>query len=617
MPPHMEHAGNEGFQPSQEDRMSSLPGDLAGLVLAFRPLGVAFLTHCAILLLGGCGGGGGGDSIGPGPAPQSTPPVISFTEVSHTGEMTADGETYLNAGDTLAVELTFSKSIANPATVQFLDGTTNLGGAITATRNSNNTVHTATYRVADGDTVTSGNLKYDVTNESELTDSGGTALANQPATDIPNTAIDTTAPTVAGIAGPGSAHTGAFSVTVAFSEDVTGFDSVDDLLVTGGTAESPAPDGGSKRRYTANVMTAASAATVTVRIPAAAAADLAGNESAASAAGDTFSVSIGPPPAWKTVIPGGDTRCADGSEYRFFVRENDPARLLFYLQGGGACWSRSTCDPGSATYNRNLVDFESLNERRMQGIFDFSRDDNPFRYHSIVFVPYCTGDVHLGDNDRDYPGADGSSLKIYHRGFTNAMAAVDHAVELFDQLETIFVSGSSAGAIPSPYYAVKLAEHYPGVTVAQLGDGAGGYGRSDSQVDNWGTLPYLTQTPAFAHLTAASMDNQQLYIAAGKAYPEFRLARYDHEEDGTQRSFLALAGMAVASLRPSLIANNDDIREEITSFRAFIDCGNSHTSLASPRFHSATVCGTAFRDWVADLAGHEPVRDVTCGNCQE
>ena len=101
--------------------------------------------------------------------------------------------TYLNAGDTVAVELTFSESIANSATVQFLDGTTNLGGAITATRNSANTEHTATYTAVNGDTVASGSLKYDVTNESELTDSGGAALANRAAADISNTAIDTTA----------------------------------------------------------------------------------------------------------------------------------------------------------------------------------------------------------------------------------------------------------------------------------------------------------------------------------------------------------------------------------------------------------------------------------------
>ena len=582
----------------------------------------ALIPAClGALVLAACGGGGG-DSSGPPPTspppppPPNTAPTISSTEITYTGELLADGVTYLNAGDTVAVELTFSESIANSATVQFLDGTTSLGGAITATRNSANTEHTATYTVVAGNTVASGSLKYDVTNESELTDSAGTALADRAAADISNTAIDTTAPTVASIAGPGSVQLGAFEVTITFSEDVTGFDSAEDLLVTGGTAEGPAADSGSKTRYAATVTPAASAARVTVRVPTAAAADLAGNDSTASADGDTFSVSVGSEPVWEVIRPGGDTRCADGSDFHFYVRENDPARLLFFLQGGGACWSRSTCDPNSSSYINNLDDFDSIDDLRTQGIFDFGRAQNPFRNHSVVFVPYCTGDVHLGDNDRDYPGTGGSSLTIYHRGFANGTAAVEHAAETFDALESIFVSGSSAGAIPSPYYAVKLAERYPDVAVAQLGDGAGGYGRSQTQGDNWGTVQYLTQTPAFSHLTSATFDFQQLYIAAGKAYPEFRLARYDAEEDGTQRLFLSLAGLPVSSLRPSLDANNAEIRAEVTDFRAFIDCGTSHTILAYPRFYTASVCATNFRDWVANHAERKSIQDRSCGNCQ-
>ncbi len=529
----------------------------------------------------------------------------------------ADGVTYLNAGDTVVVKLTFSKAIATSARVQFLNGTTNLGGSIEATRNSANTEHTATYTVGEGETVASGSLKYDLSNESQLRDSSGTALPSQDPADIASTAIDTTAPSVTGITGPAGAQSGAFEVSIAFSEDVTDFDSAEDLRVSGGMAGSPTADGGSKTMYSATVTPAGDAVTVAVSIPAGAAMDLAGNENTASAAGEALSVSIVSPPGWKAVLPGGDTRCADGSDYRFFVRENDPSRLLFFLQGGGACWSRSTCDPGSASYNRNLDDFDSIDELRMEGIFNYDRADNPFRDYSVVFVPYCTGDVHLGDYDRDYPGSGSSSLKIYHRGFANAMAAVDHTVDNFDQVETIFVSGSSAGAIPSPYYAVRLAEHYPNASVGQLGDGAGGYGRSETQARNWGTLQYLTQTAAFADVTETDFEAHDIYIAAGKAFPEFRLARYDHEEDTTQKLFLTLAGMPVTSLRARLIDHNDTIQKELPGFRAFIDCGSSHTILAYPRFYTSTVCGNAFRDWVADLAKRETLTDRTCGNCSQ
>jgi hypothetical protein len=40
------------------------------------------------------------------------------------------------------------------------------------------------------------------------------------------------------------------------------------------------------------------------------------------------------------VLPGGETRCiyADSTPYAFQVIPGDSEKLLFYFQGGGACW---------------------------------------------------------------------------------------------------------------------------------------------------------------------------------------------------------------------------------------------------------------------------------------
>ena len=48
---------------------------------------------------------------------------------------------------------------------------------------------------------------------------------------------------------------------------------------------------------------------------------------------------------WQSIAPGGDTSCSDGSAYRFYVKEGDPNKVVLYMQGGGACWNRATCDP--------------------------------------------------------------------------------------------------------------------------------------------------------------------------------------------------------------------------------------------------------------------------------
>ena len=53
---------------------------------------------------------------------------------------------------------------------------------------------------------------------------------------------------------------------------------------------------------------------------------------------------------WEEVVPGGDCQCSDGSAFSFWVREADPAKVVVFLQGGGACFSAETCDPENDLY---------------------------------------------------------------------------------------------------------------------------------------------------------------------------------------------------------------------------------------------------------------------------
>ena len=106
------------------------------------------------------------------------------------------------------------------------------------------------------------------------------------------------------------------------------------------------------------------------------------------------SLSLSPPPhpsSWRTISPGGQTLCSDGSDYRFFVRKGDPQKLMVYLQGGGACWMRQNCDPQmQPTYTINIpADFKPL----ALGAFNTDHPDNPFADYSVVYAPYCSADL--------------------------------------------------------------------------------------------------------------------------------------------------------------------------------------------------------------------------------
>jgi glyoxylase-like metal-dependent hydrolase (beta-lactamase superfamily II) len=322
---------------------------------------------------------------------------------------------------------------------------------------------------------------------------------------------------------------------------------------------------------------------------------------------------------WNEFRPGGETLCSDGSEYKFFVRPGDPGKLLFYLQGGGACWSRQTCDPAlQPTYNINL---EGFSPKRYQGIFEFDNPANPFREHTVVFAPYCTGDVHIGALDAVYAPVteDGEPLTIYHRGFANVQSVLDWTYDRLRDPGEIFVTGSSAGAQPSPYYAAVLADHYSSARVTQLGDGAGGYRNVRNRArstDQWGTFNEINKLPGFEDLRLEEFSYESIYIHAARQHPNLMFAQYDAAEDRVQKTYLGLTGQTDVRLLDHLRANQADISAEASNFRYYIAGGDSHTVLARPEFYKFKARGVSIRDWVAQLAETSRVENVVCSDCR-
>ena len=336
---------------------------------------------------------------------------------------------------------------------------------------------------------------------------------------------------------------------------------------------------------------------------------------------------------WNTITPGGATTCSDGSPFRFFVRKADPTQLVFYLQGGGGCWNAETCDPqGNPTYTMTAIEelpapsTDESGEEPAYGISAFNHPENPFADHSFVFVPYCTGDVHIGDRDAVYEvpateDAPAREVTIHHRGYTNGRAALDWTYEHFLGPETVFVTGSSAGSIPSPVYARHFAENYPAARVTALGDGAGGYRNlTDSRPhESWGTLAALSHFENMNDVDSENFSFETLYIKAAKAHPDVMFARYDTAEDDVQLQFLRIAGTNVDDgLQPLLDANEADIDAALEgqdNYRSYIAAGELHTIMLRPQFYTYESDGVRIRDWVASLAAGEAVDDVHCGDC--
>ena len=327
-------------------------------------------------------------------------------------------------------------------------------------------------------------------------------------------------------------------------------------------------------------------------------------------------------PGWNTLTPGGETTCSDGSAYRFFVKQGDPEKLMFYLEGGGACWDGINCDPDlRPSYQVNL---NATDPARAHGILAFDQPANPFADYTVVYAPYCSGDVHLGDSEQHHqtPALEGHpahDLHIRHRGWVNARAAMDWAFSHVFAPQKIFVTGSSAGSIPSPFYAVKMAEQYPQAAVTQLGDASGGYRgfANFNPYEVWHVDRVLQDLPHISTLSADEFGFHHLYIGAAQVNPRIRFASYDNAEDGVQKQFLALGGSPAASLQPLLEENLAAISAVIPDFRYYVAGGAMHTILLRPEVYSYEVDGTRFVDWLAGLESGAAVDNVMCSECTQ
>lgn len=173
--------------------------------------------------------------------------------------------------------------------------------------------------------------------------------------------------------------------------------------------------------------------------------------------------------------------------FHFYYREGSKAQTLIFFNGGGACWNDATCltslvVPVTATtrpaYNPSIENENA--PQQLGGILDFTRADNPLKDWNIVFIPYCTGDAHIGSKDKVYADPSGiinagNPVIVQHRGFDNFMAVrewLKHRPDRFST-EQILIAGSSAGAYGALINFSRLHRIYPNKTKISLLSDAG------------------------------------------------------------------------------------------------------------------------------------------------
>jgi len=293
-------------------------------------------------------------------------------------------------------------------------------------------------------------------------------------------------------------------------------------------------------------------------------------------------------------------------------------RLVVYFQGGGACWNDFTCsDPDS--YFDNAVDESDNPENWTGGIGDLDNPDNPFKDWFVLFIPYCTADVHWGNNTQTYTIGD-EDTTLYHKGFVNFSAVLDWIEANFEQPEKIFVSGCSAGSYGSIMGAPHIHEAYPDVPFYHLGDAGAGVITDDffaSGYTNWDVTdsrPDWIPAPNGSWLEVSELA--KMYIALATYYPDDRWSQYNTAYDIEQIFFYGAMGGNAADWSDLMLASMQEIQDGAPNFHSYTAPGAIHCITGNDIFYTREVEGVKFSDWVDAMVNDEAWDDVMCTDCE-
>ncbi|MCB9638788.1 MAG: pectinesterase [Myxococcales bacterium] len=316
----------------------------------------------------------------------------------------------------------------------------------------------------------------------------------------------------------------------------------------------------------------------------------------------------------------GRTLCSRGGKYAFFVRKGTVNKVVIDFEGGGACWNAFTCSIKDAIFKDNIDNVRKLlKDGYDKGIYNTKDERNPFKDWYHVFIPYCTGDLHWGDNDVEYTPESGEKFTMHHRGAVNARAALDWVFNNFSKPETIFITGCSAGSYGSIGWSAHIAENYKNSKLYQVGDcGAGIVTRSfmKESFPSWKAekvIPSWVPGLAPNEFDITEQDLGVLYVNVAKHYSNHIFGQYNTAFDENQLFYFnAMGGGNEEEWNKQMLAMINKIKEGAPNFRSFIAKGKKHCVVPYDEFYTYEVNGTKFHQWVGDLVNGKDVSNMAC-----
>jgi hypothetical protein len=179
---------------------------------------------------------------------------------------------------------------------------------------------------------------------------------------------------------------------------------------------------------------------------------------------------------WNKITLDSSVKSGDGSEYYLLTKKGTSNKWIIFFSGGGMNWDEaSTASPITIssmlqgeplTYFTN-VPFYQLST--MGGILEADNKNNPFNDWNFIYIPYSTGDFHIGNNAVTYE-KNNKTHSSYHNGKSNVLACLNWFFNNVAQPDKIFICGESAGGFGAAFWTPYIAEHETNTQIFEYSD---------------------------------------------------------------------------------------------------------------------------------------------------
>jgi hypothetical protein len=298
-----------------------------------------------------------------------------------------------------------------------------------------------------------------------------------------------------------------------------------------------------------------------------------------------------------TWIDVPDSQCEDGTPTGFAVNVQDTSDLFVFFEGGGACWDYLTCVVAdTATHGPVGAAEWATRQQTLPAPFDRTRATNPFRNATMVYIPYCTGDLHVGDNVALYQGL--TSKTYYHKGRPDTLAFLSRVASTWKDPARVIVSGSSAGGFGAALtydIARKTFPHARMYLVDDAGPLLEGDALPASEKDAWITAWNIGDL-IDSMCAGCRSDFSALESMLTSRYPNDRKALLSSLQDMTIRTYFMLTPDQFQADLLQMIADRID---PTIAFRTFLITGQQHTLLGT--MTTSTTGGVVLESWLDDM----------------